>query len=387
MTIQDLNPFLDKNLKLSRTREVPLLKFTGTPVAIDGHNLAYKNIAVANKTITSYTNVGAQEPDREAVLIKWYSLALDVITLFLSHGITPVFIFDGEHCAEKANTQDKRKQQKIKDREEIKRLQEELKQCSPLDRNPEKIKRLRQLLANSNYISRDEMKTLMDLLRGIGIPVLIATGEAEELCSSLARVGLVSAVYSTDTDNLALGCPLLITNLSDTYYVEEKNRSFRNASCVYLNEILDGIGLSQEEFLEFCILCGCDFNTRISKLGPATAYKLIKEYHSIDNLPDRYDITQLRHKRCREIFASQPPQAIDENKEKISVIAEDLIIQKDLLFTQGEEVLSEYSASPYMKRLWYLYQELQDAKGTKIELPKRRLIRIKAKKQDSEEVN
>ncbi len=40
--------------------------------------------------------------------------------------------------------------------------------------------------------------------------------------------------------------------------------------------------MSQEEFIDLCILCGCDYTNQISGLGPATAFKLIKEHKTIE---------------------------------------------------------------------------------------------------------
>jgi 5'-3' exonuclease len=33
-----------------------------------------------------------------------------------------------------------------------------------------------------------------------------------------------------------------------------------------------------------CILCGCDYASKIEGIGPVKAYKFIKEYSTIENL-------------------------------------------------------------------------------------------------------
>lgn len=384
MGIKDLNPFLNETMSRSRTREVPLIDFHGQIVAIDGHNRAYSSFMVANKVVANYTNVGSQDVDRNAILHKWYSLILETVCLFLSHGVTPVFIFDGEHLKEKADTQDKRKEDKRKDRQEIEELKEVLRNASPFDRDPKKIERLKQLLSRSNYIMKEEMKKLMDLLLGIGIPVIQAPGDAEQLCASLAKEGLVSAVYSEDTDNLVYGCPLMITSMSEVYYVEEKNRSFRKATCVLLNDILEDLKWNQETFIDFCITLGCDFNKRIKGLGPTTAYKLIQEHGCVENYPERYDLTCLEYKRCREIFQHVPPVQIIEG-DIIPVTTESLQVDKQLFFTQGEENLAEYSANNYVKRIWSLYAAFPEkAIGKLPSFPRRRVITIRKKVKKSE---
>ena len=384
MGIDGLNPFLNETMHRPRTREVPLVNFYGQIIAIDGHNRAYSNFMVANKVVANYTNVGSQDIDRNAVLQKWYYSTLETVCLFLSHGVTPVFIFDGEHLPEKVDTQDKRKEAKRKDHEEIEQLKEILRNASPFDRDAKKIDRLKQLLARSNYIAKDEMKKVMDLLLGIGIPVLQAKGEGEQLCASLAKEGLVSAVYSEDTDNLVYGCPLMITSVSDSYYVEEKNRSFRKVTCVLLTDILEDLNWNQAKFIDFCITLSCDFNIRIKGLGPKTAYKLIQEHGCIEEYPERYDLTCLRYKRCREIFQHIPPIHIIEGDE-LPVTNEALQVDKQLFFTQGSDNLVEYSADNYTKRLWNLFSVLPEkAVGKLPNFPKRRIITLRRKVEESD---
>jgi flap endonuclease-1 len=39
--------------------------------------------------------------------------------------------------------------------------------------------------------------------------------------------------------------------------------------------------MSQEEFIQLCILCGCDYSETIKGIGPVSALKLINEHRSI----------------------------------------------------------------------------------------------------------
>mgnify|MGYP000571860250 CR=1 FL=1 len=51
-----------------------------------------------------------------------------------------------------------------------------------------------------------------------------------------------------------------------------------------LKILLKELGLSQEQFIDLCILLGCDYTPTIDKIGPKRAYELIKQYKSIDNM-------------------------------------------------------------------------------------------------------
>lgn len=47
---------------------------------------------------------------------------------------------------------------------------------------------------------------------------------------------------------------------------------------------LSELGISQEEFIDFCILSGCDYTGTLKGVGPITALKLIKKYKNIENI-------------------------------------------------------------------------------------------------------
>mmetsp|Transcript_13560 Transcript_13560/g.1210 ORF Transcript_13560/g.1210 Transcript_13560/m.1210 type:complete len:81 (+) Transcript_13560:706-948(+) len=42
--------------------------------------------------------------------------------------------------------------------------------------------------------------------------------------------------------------------------------------------------MTYEEFVDMCILCGCDYTCTIEGIGPVTAYKLIKEHKNIEKV-------------------------------------------------------------------------------------------------------
>ena len=47
---------------------------------------------------------------------------------------------------------------------------------------------------------------------------------------------------------------------------------------------MSDIELTHEQFLDFCILCGCDYCPVIPKIGNVTAMKLIKKYNCIETI-------------------------------------------------------------------------------------------------------
>ena len=53
---------------------------------------------------------------------------------------------------------------------------------------------------------------------------------------------------------------------------------------VDLDLVLSEMELTYSQFIDFCILCGCDYTCTIPKVGPVTALKLIKEFNSIEGI-------------------------------------------------------------------------------------------------------
>ena len=74
-------------------------------------------------------------------------------------------------------------------------------------------------------------------------------------------------------DLLAFGCSRLVRSLS----------SKKKAIEINLEEVLKGMEMSQDQFIDLCVLLGCDYCETIPKIGPKRAYEKIKEYGSIKN--------------------------------------------------------------------------------------------------------
>ena len=72
-----------------------------------------------------------------------------------------------------------------------------------------------------------------------------------------------------------------------------------------LPDILAAMELTMPQFVDLCILCGCDYTDTIRGIGPKNALKLIKTHGSIEKvlenldtakypLPDSFDFVQVR---------------------------------------------------------------------------------------------
>lgn len=144
-------------------------------------------------------------------------------------------------------------------------------------------------------IDKDDFTLTKELFKTLNIPFYDAPLEAETMCSDLCKRGIVDAVLSEDTDVLAYGAPTFLTKIDTTL-----------DTCVRINydQVLEQLNISKEQFLDLCIMFGCDYNKNIPKVGPETSFKYIKTYGSLDEIENklRIDTTILNYKRTRELF-------------------------------------------------------------------------------------
>lgn len=77
-----------------------------------------------------------------------------------------------------------------------------------------------------------------------------------------------------DIDTLVFGAPLLLRNF---------NRGSETVE-LSLTEVLTALELSHNQFIDFCILCGCDYTAKVPQIGPVKALALIKAHHNLEGV-------------------------------------------------------------------------------------------------------
>ena len=145
-----------------------------------------------------------------------------------------------------------------------------------------------------------DIKRMLDLM-GVSY-VHNPVGEAEAYAAELCRIGYVDAVVTEDMDTLAYGCPKVLRNCLD--------RSIKRRdvlSCFSYAPIIEAFKMTHEQFVDVCILSGCDYCPTIPKIGPVRAFQYIEQYGSIESLIEskKFEIPQGfldRYKRSRELF-------------------------------------------------------------------------------------
>ena len=93
-------------------------------------------------------------------------------------------------------------------------------------------------------------------------------------------------VVTDDTDATtfasyyAQNTPRIVKNLFDTEGARLKEK--RPAYEIDVQNVLSSLQLSRDAFVDFCVLCGCDYAQKLRGVGPKTALKLIVTHKSLE---------------------------------------------------------------------------------------------------------
>lgn len=302
MGIKDIKKFAkDKSPRAFFDLDIQMLR--GHKIAIDANNWMFTNYAIARKKVLEKTNILISDPDEEEIYKVWLTMALEFILKLFTYDITPVFTFDGVHPPEKDETKRLRREERQKIADAITEDRRKIAAMDPIERSTFDTKNLLKNLSNYTNISSEGFDKFRNFLDQLAVPVNNAKGDGEQLCCSLCWEGKVSAVFSADTDCLVYGCPLLITGFSKAR--TEKRPMF---SCIRLDYILEDLAIDYYQFVDLCIMCGTDFNTKIRGYAAIKSSQLLAKHRSIDLLPAGFDVTPLKHHRCRELFSYKPSE-------------------------------------------------------------------------------
>lgn len=193
------------------------------------------------------------------------------------------------------------------------------------DGNQEDITKFNKRVIRVTKKHNDDCKKLLKLM---GLPVIEAPCEAEAQCAQLCKDGKVYAVATEDMDALTFATPRLVRHLS--------SGSSEQIQEYTLEKVISGLGLkSHDEFIDLCILMGCDYCDSIRGIGGKKGLELIKKHQTIENivknLPNKEGVpSEWPFERARELFKEPDVLKSDtftEEDLKIRNIDEEGIIE------------------------------------------------------------
>ena len=261
---------------------------------------------------------------------RWISAFINLVTCLRRNNVHCVFVYDTGAPPEKEREREERSAQRAKATKNIEDLEEGLKNyirhgtvsdylektsLKLLKGAPKRlmaggfdsstaeinipVEQIRELIEKKKSqqlgITPADFELTKALFDVINVPYLDAPLEAETTCVDLALQGEVDAVLTEDTDVLAYGTPVFLSKF---------NTSTGICSQLIHKEMLEEMEISNDSFLDLCIMCGTDYNKNIKGMGPVSVYKNVLTHGSIEAIGKALDICidSLTHVRVRELF-------------------------------------------------------------------------------------
>ncbi|XP_048502016.1 flap endonuclease 1 [Beta vulgaris subsp. vulgaris] len=241
-------------------------------IAIDASMSIYQFLIVIGRT-------GTETLTNEAGEVTSHLQGMFTRTIrLLEAGIKPVYVFDGKPPDLKKQELAKRYAKRADATEDLTEALEK--------GDKESIEKFSKRTVKVTKQHNEDCKKLLGLM---GVPVVEAPCEAEAQCAVLCKSGKVYAVASEDMDSLTFGAPKFLRHLMDPSSKKIPVMEFEMA------KVLEELNLTMDQFIDLCILSGCDYCESIKGIGGLTALKLIRQHGSIENIlenlnKERYQI-------------------------------------------------------------------------------------------------
>ncbi|KAI8898671.1 PIN domain-like protein [Globomyces pollinis-pini] len=265
MGIQGLSKVVAEHAPAAR-KENDIKNFFGRKIAIDASMSIYQFlIAVRSTDGQQLTN---ENGDTTSHLMGMFYRTIRMV----ENGIKPCYVFDGAPPTMKSGELAKRGAK----RAEATKAMEEAVEAG----DQENIEKFSRRTVKVTKEHNDDCQRLLELM---GIPWMKAPCEAEAQCAALAAAGKVYGVGSEDLDTLTFGAPVLLRHLT---FSEARKMPIVE---MHYEKILEGLELNNDEFIDLCILLGCDYCDSIRGVGPHRAVQLIKEHRNIETILKNID--------------------------------------------------------------------------------------------------
>ncbi|GAV78013.1 XPG_N domain-containing protein/XPG_I domain-containing protein [Cephalotus follicularis] len=271
MGIKGLTKLLADNAPKAM-KEQKFESYFGRKISIDASMSIYQFLIVVGRS-------GTEMLTNEAGEVTSHLQGMFTRTIrLLESGLKPLYVFDG-------------KPPDLKKQELAKRYSKRADATTDLQEametgNKDDIEKFSKRTVKVTKQHNDDCKRLLSLM---GVPVIEAPSEAEAQCAALCKSGKVYAVASEDMDSLTFGAPTFLRHLMDPSSRKIPVMEFQVA------KVLEELNLNMDQFVDLCILCGCDYCDSIRGIGGQTALKLIRQHGSIESIleninKERYQI-------------------------------------------------------------------------------------------------
>lgn len=321
MGIKGLWKYLTQNYP-TVYENVPITEFTGRRIVLDAGAWMYPKRMGCKMKVAMKTNVVSDQIDDDEVDRLWLQRIIVDIMMFMKYGITIVIAFDGKPPDAKRVAHEKRNKAEKQRNDKILVLREKLRQADRFARLESDIFDLKKLMGSVGGIPKESYDKLRSLLNNLGIKCYIGVDniEAERLGAGLVRIGVCSAIYSSDGDSLTHlnGVGAVIRDLGENRVLSTSKdkdgfdiyHTVPTFNIVRTQSVLQHMKLSAEQFTELCIMSGCDYNNNIPRL---TINQLAEKFQTLQRIEQvvltdkqRINFYMLNHEESRQLFKPIP---------------------------------------------------------------------------------
>lgn len=246
-------------------KESEIKHYFGRKIAVDASMCLYQFlIAVRNEGVQMVSADGRTTSHLMGMFYRTIRL--------IENGIKPVYVFDGK-------PPDLKSGELLKRAEKREEAQKALNEATQIGDTAEMDKMNRRLVK----VTKEHADESKELLKLMGVPFVEAPCEAEAQCAALVKAGKVYATATEDMDALTFGTNVLVRHMT---FSEARKMPIQEFS---LEKALDGLELTREQFIDLCILLGCDYCDSIRGIGPKKSMEYIREYKSLENILEKLD--------------------------------------------------------------------------------------------------
>jgi flap endonuclease-1 len=324
--------------------EIQMKQYANRKIAIDVYILIYRFMISVRYNSTNgktYNYLQNESGDITSHLSGLYYKTIQLREM----GMLPIYVFDGippdmkkHHELKKRQARKEKAMANMKEAKTQSEVEKYAKQCV--------------------FLTKKEIDDARTLLKLMGAPVIDAPGEAEAQCAELCKKGLVDAVLTEDMDILTFGAPRMLKgamgNMSPT------------ATCYELDleKVLEGFNMNMTQFIEYCIICGCDYTGTIPQISYKRGKPLMDKYKSIEKILDtlvpdkRPSENEFEYKEATELFINPnileaktiPPTALKWGLYDEKALKEFLVTEKGFDADRLDKSLERYKKATLVKR-------------------------------------
>ena len=303
----DLSMGVDLGDLLQR-KKIEIKDLSGRWVAIDAFNTLYQFLSIIRQ------KDGTPLMDSQGRVTSHLSGLLYRTTNLIEAGVKVAFVFDGEPPLFKAET--------LSERSQVREKAAAAWQVA-LAAGQDGFK----YAQASSRISTEILQDGRRLILAMGLPVIQAPSEGEAQAAHMAARGEVELVGSQDYDSLLFGAPQVVRNLAITGKRKLPRKNIYvdvEPEIIHLDEGLAHLAISRKQLVEIGIMCGTDYNRGLTRVGPKTALKLIRENGDLESILAKQEEKIESFAEIREFFLH--PDVTDDYEIKMKKPSVDEIV-------------------------------------------------------------